>query len=115
MKHVHGRTALTLTLVLALADSSFAQPPRPGDDVTPFFERKTGVSKSDAHRVVGKVLEIDRGRGRVKLQTDEGTQEVRPTALLLNAVRVGDTISVPRTGDEPASASPRGSSPGTTR
>lgn len=102
-------SALTAITLLACAAVSFAQAPRPKDDVTPLLERSQEApkSKSDAHRLVGKVVEIDQARGAVKLSTEEGERVVKPTAQLLAAIRVGDTISVPRAEDEPVSASPR--------
>jgi hypothetical protein len=66
------------------------------------------VSKSDEHRIVGKVVEIDRAQGRVKLATeDQGTVVTPAPATLLQAIRVGETISVPRAESPPPSASPR--------
>jgi hypothetical protein len=102
---VLARTAVTM---IALAHLSLAQAPRT-PDVTPFFERSQDAprSKSDAHRLVGTVLEVDRERGVVKLSTDEGDRVVKPEARLLGAVRVGDMVSVPRPAGEGGSASPR--------
>lgn len=108
MRH-HRLFARTAVTMIALAHLSLAQAPRTPDDVTPFFDRSKEAprSKSDAHRLVGKVLEVDRERGVVKLATEEGDRVVKPEAPLLGAVRVGDTVSVPRPADEGVSASPR--------
>ena len=95
---------------LLTAEPALAQPGRTPDNLVPAIEKSKDehTSKSDATRLVGKVLEIDKPRGVVKLQTDtEGVRDVKPNTTLLNAVRVGDMISVLRTPDEAANASPR--------
>jgi hypothetical protein len=92
------------------AGAAVAQSQRPPDDLVPALEafREEPKAKSDAHRLVGKVVSVDRERGVVKLQTDtEGVRDVKPHEMLLRAVRVGDTISVARPDDEAVSASPR--------
>ena len=92
------------------AQSALAQPGRTPDDVLPVIERSKDEpkSKSDGQRLVGKVLAVDKQRGTVKLSTDtEGVRDVKPHTALLNAVRVGDMISVARSGDDAVSASPR--------
>ena len=103
--------AFTITVtVLAPFGIAHAQPGRTPDDVVPALERMRDEpkSKSDANRLVGKVVAVDRERGVVKLETDtEGVREVKPNAMLVRAVRVGDTISVLRPEGEAASASPR--------
>jgi hypothetical protein len=107
----HRVYAPAVITMLAIADPRLAQVPRTPDDVTPLLDRAredAPRSKSDAYRLVGKVVEIDRAQGSVTLETDEGKRVVKPSEQLLAAIRVGDTISVPRSGDEPASASPRG-------
>jgi hypothetical protein len=108
MHRVYAPAVITL-LALADPDPRFVHAQRPSDDVTPLDRgrEETPRSKTDAHRFVGKVLEIDRAKGVVTLQTEEGTRVVKPSAQLLAAIQVGDTISVPRSGDEPANASPR--------
>ena len=104
----HTVSVLTAVTIVAFAQVSLAQLPRTPDDVTPLLERsQEPKSKSDAFRLVGKVVEIDRARGAVKLSTDEGERIVQPTPQLLAAIRVGDTISVPRAEDPPVSATPR--------
>jgi hypothetical protein len=65
------------------------------------------ASKSDRHRVVGRVLQIDRTGGLVKLATDEGVVVVPAPALTLTVIQVGETVSVPRAADESPSALPR--------
>ena len=55
----------------------------------------------------GKVVEIDQARGMVTLETEESRKTVKPSAQLLAAIRIGDTISVARARDEPTNASPR--------
>jgi hypothetical protein len=101
---------LGLTPVVTAQPRTPDKPGRTPDDVVPVLEawRDEPKSKSDAHRLVGKVLAIDQQRGVVKLSTDtEGVREVKPHAMLLRAVRVGDTISVARSPDDAVSASPR--------
>lgn len=105
----HRVYAPAVITLLALADPRLVQSPRTPDD-PPSLDRareEAPRSKSDAQRLVGKVLEIDRAGGTVTLETDEGRKVVKPTAQLLAAIRIGDTISVPRAPDEPGSASPR--------
>ena len=105
----HTAAALTAITLVAIAPLSFAQAPRPkDDDVTPLLERSqdTPKSKSDAYRLVGKVVAIDSASGSVKLATEEGERVVRPGPQLLAAIRVGDTISVPRAEGPPVNASP---------
>jgi len=107
--------ALFAIALMAFAPLSFAQAPAPtpapkDDDVTPLLERSQDApkSKSDAYRLVGKVVAIDTASGAVKLATEEGEKTVQLSRQLLAAVRVGDTISVPRAdGPPPANASPR--------
>jgi hypothetical protein len=105
----HAIAGLIAVSLIATAQSSLAQAPRTPDDVPPIIERaqEAPKSKSDAYRIVGKVLEIDKAGGTVKLSTDEGERVVRPNAQLLAAIRVGDTISVLRQEEPPVSASPR--------
>jgi hypothetical protein len=106
-----GRQRLVAVSVIALtgfAVPAFAQrPTMPGDIPGPPTKSEPPVSKSDEHRIVGKVLQINRQDRLVKLATEEGnlTVEVQPPALL--AFRVGDTVSVPRSTAIPPSASPR--------
>ena len=111
MKSRHKAAVFALTItVLAPLGIAQAQPGRTPDDVLPALERMRDdpKSKSDAHRLVGKVVAVDQQRGVVKLETDtEGVREVKPHAMLFAAVRVGDTISVLRPEGEAASASPR--------
>jgi hypothetical protein len=109
MKNHHRASALAaVATMVVVASPALAQGPRTPSDLAPIFEQSRPTSKSDAQRIVGKVLEIDRQHGRVKLSTDEGERVVQPNKQLLGAVRVGDMISVPRpSSDEPVSASPR--------
>ena len=107
--------ALTAIALLAFAPLSFAQAPAPtpapkDDDVPPLLERFPDAppkSKSDAYRLVGKVVAIDTASGSVKLATEEGERTVKPSPQLLAAIRVGDTISVARAEGPPVNASPR--------
>ena len=104
------RLAVTVAVLTVIAGPALAQPSKPTEDgpaILERFERGTPTSKSDAYRVVGKVLEIDPQAGVVKLQTEEGVVATKPRPELVRAARVGDTISVPRDKDNAPSASPR--------
>lgn len=108
MRHRQQFCALSLIVATAVALPVFAQAPGAPTDLPPLPERtQPPVSRSDKDRVVGKVLEVDREAGRVKLESDEGVVVLKPSRQMLNAIRVGDTVSVPRSPDEAPSASPR--------
>jgi hypothetical protein len=94
--------------VVAIAGTAGAQAPRSPGEVVPFEEERKGPPRSDAYRVVGKVLAVDRAQGAVELETDEGRRTVKAPATLIAAVRVGDVVSVERPPDDGAYASPRG-------
>jgi len=96
-------------MAIAVPVSAAAQGPgTPGDPTTPpGRSQEAPVSKSDQHRIVGKVLHIDREQGLVKLATEEGVLVVQPSPPMVHAVKVGDTVSVPRSAAEAPSASPR--------
>jgi hypothetical protein len=105
---------LSALLIIALAAVTLpgvtAQPSLPPGDITPGPGRpqqEAPPAKSDEHRIVGKVLHIDTERGLVKLETAEGVLTVQPPSETLRVFRVGDTVSVPRSGAERPSASPR--------
>ena len=105
------RILLALAAIIgtaAVIPASAQRPDKPEEEiiVPPSRSRPAGP-KSDEHRVVGKVLEIDREQRLVKLATDEGVVLVEAPALTLPALRVGDTVSVPRPEGESPSASPR--------
>lgn len=92
-------------MVIAVAVFAAAQPP--GTPTPPGRSPQESVPKSDQHRIVGTVLHIDREQGLVKLATEEGVLVVQPSPPIVRAIRVGDTISVPRAAAEPVSALPR--------
>lgn len=98
--------ALGVAAMTAVVLSAFAQTPGTPGNVPVLPERSQPVSKSDADRVVGKVLHIDRDAGLVKLDSDEGVVVMKPPAQTLRAIRVGDTVSVVRSVEAP-SAPPR--------
>ena len=99
--------ALGVVAITAVVLPAFAQAPGKPRNVPILPDQSPPlVSKSDADRVVGKVLHIDRDAGLVKLDSDEGVVVVKPPAQMVRALRVGDTISVVRSADAP-SASPR--------
>lgn len=105
----HSAVAIVALTAIALFGAT-AQSPGTPEDMTPLpgrSQQKAPVSKTDEHRVVGKVLEIDAERGLVKLASEEGILVVQPPPHTLRAFRVGDTVSVPRSGAEQPSASPR--------
>ena len=101
--------AAIFTLALGFPVLAAGQAPGTPEDllIPPARSQEELVSKSDQHRIVGKVLQIDRERGLVKIATEEGDRMVQPAPAIVRAIRVGDTISVPRPGNEPVSASPR--------
>ncbi len=102
------RAVVGVLAMAAVAVPVFAQSPGTPGDVPAIPERpQSPVSKSDQDRIVGKVLDIDRAAGLVKLDSDEGVVTVRPSARMLAAIRVGDTVSLVRSADAP-DASPRG-------
>jgi hypothetical protein len=102
--------ALTVVAITALVLPAFAQTPGNPGNLPILPEQSTPrVSKSDADRLVGKVLHIDRDAGLVKLDSDEGVVVVRPPEQLLRAVRVGETISVVRSAEAPSASSPSAS------
>jgi len=105
----------TVIAIMALAAGAGAQAPRtPGEpqrspgEVIPFQEERKGPPRSDADRIVGKVVAIDRAKGAIELDSDEGRRTVKAPAPLLAAARVGDMVSVERPADDGAYASPRG-------
>jgi hypothetical protein len=109
MGHPRKLSAVAVIALTALVVPTFAQPPTPPADITdPPRPSHQPVPKSDEHRIVGKVLQIDREGRLVKLATDEGVLVVEVSSPALQAFRVGDIVSVPRSGAESPSASPRG-------
>lgn len=103
--------ALAVIVTMAIAAPAFvaAQPPGTPPDIPtlPGRSQQKSVPKSDEHWIVGKVLHIDREQGLVKLATEEGVLVVQPSPPMVHAVKVGDTVSVPRSAAEAPSASPR--------
>lgn len=91
--------------VAAIAAS--AQPSHNTDSVPPPTPAQQPVSKSDEHRIVGKVLELDRDAGRAKLATDEGAVILDVPEQAVRAFRVGDTVSISESSIKLRSASPR--------
>ena len=115
MRQHRAAFAGTVIAIMALGGVASAQTPRqPGEpprspgEVVPFQEERKGPPRSDAYRVVGKVLAVDRAKGAIELDTDEGRRTLKAPAPLLAAVRVGDVVSVERPADDGAYASPRG-------
>lgn len=108
MKKDPHLAALVVISMAALAAPTFVvQPGTPRDPMIPPARSQPAVPKSDEHRIVGKVLHIDREQGRVKLETEEGVVVVPAPMPTLRAIYVGDVVSVPRSVDESPSASPR--------
>lgn len=101
-------SAVALVGIITITGPALAQPSRPSNDLPATLESsERPTSKSDAYRVVGKVLHIDPATGVVKLQTEEGIVMAKPRPEMVRAARVGDTISVPRPENDGPSASPR--------
>jgi hypothetical protein len=104
----------TVFAIMALVAVVGAQPRTPGEpqrspgEVVPFQEERKGPPRSDGYRIVGKVIAIDRAKGAIELDSDEGRRTVKAPAPLLAAARVGDMVSVERPADDGGYASPRG-------
>jgi hypothetical protein len=108
MEHRQRLSALSVIALTVVAVPAFAQRPgTPGNITPPSGQSEQPVSKSDKHRIVGKVLQIDQREGLVKLATEEGVLVVEVSLPVLQTFRVGDTVSVPRSAAESPSASPR--------
>jgi len=99
----------SLAAGVALAVAAIAAYAQPSDTPTvpPPTPVQQPVSKSDDHRIVGKVLELDREAARVKLATEEGVITLEVPEQAARAFRVGDTVSVSRSSIKLPSASPR--------
>jgi hypothetical protein len=103
-----GLTLGSVMTVALIAPATAQKPPASDDVVVPPTRTHPTVGKSDQHRVVGKVVAIDPGRGVIKLATEgEGVVEVPAPAMTVKAARVGETVSVPRDRSSFPSASPR--------
>jgi hypothetical protein len=102
-----GVSAMVVVLATAITVPAFAQAPSIKDDIIIPEKSQAPVPKSDHQRVVGKVLVIDHERGLVKLATDEGVVMTEAPARTLRAIRVGETVSIPRSTSEQPSALPR--------
>ena len=102
-----GISAMVVILATASTAPAFAEAPLIQDDIMLPAKSQPPVSKSDHERVVGKVLVIDHERGFVKLATDEGVVVTPAPARTLRAIRVGETVSIPRSTTDQPSALPR--------
>jgi hypothetical protein len=101
--------SLTLLGVTTAGVPAFAADPpgAPTDSPgSPRSSKQKLVPKNDPHRIVGKVLQIDYTEGTVRLATEDGVLIVQAPPQALQAVKVGDTVSVPRPTTEPPSTSP---------
>jgi len=108
MNECRSLTVLGALAITAFAGTTTAQPSEtPGKYVLPPVQAQQPVSKSDEHRIVGHVLELDRDGGLVKLATEEGVVTVKVPKEAARAFRINDTVSVPRSSTELPSASPR--------
>jgi hypothetical protein len=96
--------ALTAIVLVAPASALAQAPDAPVEVVIP--TPPPPPLKSDEHRVAGKVLEVHRDRGLLTLDTDEGVVLVPASPVMVGAVRVGETVTVPRPEGDAASASP---------
>ena len=102
-----GISAMVVILATAITVPAFAQPPPIRDDIIIPEKLQPPAAKSDHQRVVGKVLVIDHEQGLVKLATDEGVVVTQAPAQTLRAIRVGETVSIPRSTTDQPSALPR--------
>lgn len=111
MQNFQKLSALAGIVMMAIAVPAFvaAQPPGTPPDIPtqPGRSQQKSVPKSDEHRIVGKVLQIDLEQGLVKLATEEGVLVVQPPLPMVHAINVGDTVSVARSAAGSPSASPR--------
>jgi hypothetical protein len=108
MGHGQRVSALSVLALTVIGVPAFAQRPgTPADPMPLSGQSQQPVSKSDEHRIVGKVLHIDQREGLVKLATEEGVLVVGVASPTLQTFRVGDVVSVPRAAAESPSASPR--------
>jgi len=105
MQKRQNLAALAVVGMTALAVAVFAQPFSPPGGARP--SQQEAVPKSDEHRIVGKVLQIDREQGLVKLATEEGVLVVQASTQTLRAFNVGDIVSIPRSAAESPSTLPR--------
>jgi hypothetical protein len=99
--------AAGVALAVAAIAASAQPSDKPTDSVPPSTRAQQLVSQSDEHRIVGKVLELDREAGRVKLVTEDGVITLEVPEQTARAFRVGDTVSVSRSSIKLPSASPR--------
>jgi hypothetical protein len=97
-----GGAALAVAAIAASAQPSEI----PTDAVPPPTRAQQPVATSDEHRIVGKVLELHREAGRVKLATEEGVVTLDVLGQAARAFRVGDTVSISRSCIKLRSASP---------
>jgi len=104
-----GMQLCSLFAGVALAVAAIAAYAQPSDTSTvpPPTPVQQPVFKSDDHRIVGKVLELDREVGRVKLATEEGVITLEVPEQAARAFRVGDTVSVSTSSIKSPTASPR--------
>jgi hypothetical protein len=107
MRNRQRLSALAVVGMTALAGSPSGAGPSDAEGITtPPAPSERAVSKSDEHRIVGKVLGVNPERGQVTLATEEGVVVVEPPVPTLRAVHVGDVVSVPRSEAESPGASP---------
>src|SRR5262249_45987848 len=85
--------SLAAGVALAVATITASAQPSDSPTVSPPTPVQQRVSKSDDHRIVGKVLELDREAGHVKLATEEGEITLEVPEQAARAFRLGDTIS----------------------
>lgn len=105
MQKYQNLAGLAVAGMTALAVAGFAQPSSPPGGAIP--SPQDSVPKSDEHRIVGTVLQIDREQGFVKLATEEGILVVQAPTQALPALNVGDIVSIPRSAAESPSTLPR--------
>jgi hypothetical protein len=109
MQSCQHLVALAVIGVTAVAVPAVVAQPSEPPGATPPSSRsqQEAVPKSDEHRVVGEVLQIDREQGLVRLATDEGVFVAQAAPAVLQAIKVGDIISVPRSGAKSPTTLPR--------
>ena len=108
MQNTNKLSVLASIGLAAIAVPAFgAEPPgTPGEiAIPPDWSQEGSVPNSDQHRIVAKVLRIDRQLGLVTIAAEDGVLVVELHTL--PAINVGDTVSVPRPEVEAPSALPR--------
>lgn len=103
MKRFGALSALMIAAIAGTGAPSFAYDgghtktdQEPGTSRVPTPEQRSEIPSSDATRIVGQVIQMDRELGMVALATDEGMLLVQAPPHALRSIDVGDFVAVPR-------------------